>query len=165
MKGLASVFLLLVFGVCPVFADVGLRSANPEELEVKILEKLFKDMLQRKEVNVLVLGDRKESYERNIREYSDKLRTVESCKEANILLIAGDTKSIPEECLNKPIFSTKKENINLFKNCLGAFYWKKGRPNIILIKERLEERGIRLPSEYERFIEPEDRVVGVERIK
>ncbi len=36
---------------------------------------------------------------------------------------------------------------------VGGFYWQKGRPNLIFIKNRLEKVGIVLPTNLQKYIE------------
>jgi hypothetical protein len=59
----------------------------------------------------------------------------------------------PQQCSNKPIFTN---NYRLFKNfpqIIGAFFWQKGRPNIIFDAERLKEQNIVLDPSYDKYIE------------
>jgi hypothetical protein len=35
----------------------------------------------------------------------------------------------------------------------GAFFWKKGRPNIVFIKPRLKQQSLELSSELKPYIE------------
>lgn len=36
---------------------------------------------------------------------------------------------------------------------VGAFFWQKGRPNIIFNRKKLTELGISLPKQFEKYIE------------
>ncbi len=147
-------FLLFCIGV--VFSSPLIRDAsNPKELEVRILEKLFTDMIGEKKVNVAVFGSRRTQLEKSIKSFSRKIRLVRTCLQAQVILVAGSIKDkLPKSCSGRVVFTTKKELLMTIRDSVGAFYWKKGRPNILLIKERLIEKGIELPAEYERFIEP-----------
>jgi hypothetical protein len=57
------------------------------------------------------------------------------------------------KCKNVPIVALDYSLLKKDKNALGAFYWQKGRPNITFIANRLKKKGIKLPKEYERYIE------------
>jgi small-conductance mechanosensitive channel len=134
-------------------------SSDPDRLEVRILEKLFSDILQLRKVRIYVMGENKRKYVDKILRHSEKLSVVGRCEKADLVFIAGSLRdAIPEDCLGKVFFSTRKEHILKLKDCIGAFFWKKGRPNILLIRERLEEKGIEVPYEYIRFIEPFSKV-------
>ena len=138
---------LLAFG-----APVGGKS--PEELEARILEKIFTDLLGKEKVRVLILGDKERTVSKRLRRFSEKIDQVGSCEDADLVLLAGRLKGgLPEVCGDKPLFSLRREDVFKFESCVGAFYWKKGRPNILLIRERLEERKLYLPPEYNRYME------------
>ncbi len=126
---------------------------EPGELEVKILERVFGDLTGKRRVKIFIVGSERDRFVKNIERFSVKIRTVDSCKDADLVFIAGKGKEFPEGCRGRLTFSTSREDILLVEECVGAFYWKKGRPHILLIKEKLQERGISLPDEYKRFIE------------
>jgi len=145
------IFLLLL---ASLGFSIGLfeRREDPAQLEVRIIEKILTDMAGKERVRVVLLGEGKEETERKIRRFSDKLRLVKRCGEADVLLLTGRVR-IKGECRTKPAFSLDRRLLMKWENCVGAFYWKKGRPNIIFLKERLRKLRIDLPSEYNRFIE------------
>lgn len=163
LRALIGVLFFLLTAVLPATSHLHVEYSVPEELEVKILQKLFLDILKKKEVRVFLVGDKRERYRKNIERFAKKLKVVDSCKDADITLIAGFVDKFPRDCLEGLLFSTKRENLFKFRNCLGAFYWKKGRPNLVLIRERLEKHRIELPSEYDRFIESEVKVEELRR--
>jgi len=128
------------------------RKEDPARLEVKIIERILTDLIRKERVNVVLLGEGKEEAEEKIRRFSDKLRLVRECGEADVLLLTGRVR-LEGECRIKPAFSLDRRLLMRWENCIGAFYWKKGRPNIIFLRERLKKLRIDLPSEYDRFIE------------
>lgn len=72
---------------------------------------------------------------------------TDSCKEATIAYLSDYSK----ECKNKPFFT---DNYNSFKenpNAIGAFYWKKGRPNILFLEPRLKSFNLKLPYELKKY--------------
>lgn len=48
------------------------------------------------------------------------------------------------------------DNYHAFKNykdiAIGGFYWKKGRPNLVFIKENLQKHDIKLPAKMKKYI-------------
>jgi len=147
--------VLLLLGFTLGFGDVIIRDFSDErELEIKILEKIFTDITKKKRVRVVILGNKSEYFSEGIRKYSKRLRESRSCKKADIVFLAGVYRGkLPKGCGGKILFSSRKKDILLRENCVGAFYWKKGRPNILFIRERLRKKKIKLPPEYNRFIE------------
>jgi len=151
MKFLMLVLLGFAFG----FGEVIIRNFSDEkELEVRILEKIFTDITGKKKVRVVILGSKRDYFSRNISAYSERLKESKSCRKADIVFLAGVYRGkLPKGCGGKILFSSRKKDIFLRENCVGAFFWKKGRPNILFIRERLRKKRIKLPPEYNRFIE------------
>ncbi|WP_456463829.1 hypothetical protein [Persephonella sp.] len=85
--------------------------------------------------------------------YSKILIPSYECDEADVV-IAGDLLK-NKDCEKKVMIVTKYYLIRKYQNAVAAFYWYKGRPNIVFIKERLEKFGIKLPTEYEKYIDSE----------
>jgi len=53
----------------------------------------------------------------------------------------------------KPIlFVTDYHFLKLSTDVVGAFYWRKGRSQLLFIKNRLDEHNITLPKEYKDFL-------------
>lgn len=49
------------------------------------------------------------------------------------------------------LFTTHYNLLKESKRIVGAFYWRKGRVQLLFIKNRLKHYGIILPKEYEKF--------------
>lgn len=77
---------------------------------------------------------------------------VKSCMEADVI-ITTTMRSLPRECHEKTIFANNYRLLRSSPQIVGAFFWSKGRPNIVFYKERLNRHGITLSDEYERYIE------------
>ena len=53
----------------------------------------------------------------------------------------------------KPIlFVTDYHFLKDSEDVVGAFYWRKGRSQLLFIKKRLEQQGIQLPKAYQNFM-------------
>ncbi|ACO04327.1 MAG TPA: hypothetical protein DEP48_06620 [Persephonella sp.] len=135
---LLPVFFLVLFNF-----SIGIE--REKELEVKILEKISTDIVGKDYIKVYLIG-----YPRDkVLKYGRRLLITHSCYSADII-IAKEKKKIP--CKGKIILTTNYYLLLEYPDAIGAFYWKKGRPHIVFLKERLEEKGITLPYEYEKFI-------------
>lgn len=146
--------LVFFFLAVSLSFSIGLfeRNEDPAKLEIQIIEKILTDMMGREDVRVVLLGRGSEGAEEKIYKYSKRLIIVRNCAEADVLLLTGAVE-LEGECRVKPAFSLDRKSLKNLDNCVGAFYWKKGRPNIIFLRERLIRLKINLPSEYNRFIE------------
>ena len=49
------------------------------------------------------------------------------------------------------IFVTNYHFLKISEEIVGAFYWRKGRSQLLFIKNRLNEHNITLPQEYQSF--------------
>ncbi|MEA1919919.1 MAG: hypothetical protein U9N52_08780 [Campylobacterota bacterium] len=80
------------------------------------------------------------------------VKKINDCDSADIVILST-WKKLPKSCLNKPLFTTRYRIFTNKKKVFGAFFWQKGRPNIIFSQKRLNEQNISLSSEFDRFIE------------
>ncbi|MEA3370477.1 MAG: hypothetical protein U9Q40_03990 [Campylobacterota bacterium] len=91
-------------------------------------------------------------YNKSIKKYPGNLNIVTKCEEAD-LVILSTTKDIPQECSKKILFGTRYSHLKN-SNVLGAFFWQKGRPNILFYQERLKREKIKLSPSFDKYIEP-----------
>lgn len=132
------VFLL----VTNVFSDTNIQ-------EVKIHESIAKSLFpDKKHVNTFISSENLRS---KIKRYS---HFIDSSKQEDYLYtILSDSLEIQES--KSILFVTNYKLLKKYKNAVGAFYWKKGRPTIIFIKERLQDKSIKISSSFEKYLENE----------
>jgi len=82
----------------------------------------------------------------------NKFEVVSDFKEADLIIIKNNFASL-DKYKNKHIFVLDYNLLSKIPNSFGAFFWKKGRPNIVFIKSRLDEQKLQLASELEPYIE------------
>ncbi len=149
----ALYFLILIVGFSFALIFEG-RVDEEKELEIRILEKVFQDLTGKKNIKVFVIGPEGQDFAENIKKFSKKLKKVKACGGSDIVYVAGRyTKKLPPECRGMMVFGSRREVLFRYSNAVGSFYWKKGRPNLTLIRERLKRMRIRLSPDYNRFIE------------
>lgn len=83
-----------------------------------------------------------------------QLNVVKTCKNAEVLILSSET-NIPKYCISKPILVLDYALLAKHKNAVSAFFWQKGRPNIVFIEKRLQHFSISLPPSYEKYVEEE----------
>ena len=137
-----KLFLLLLF--LPL-----LLIASQKEYEVKILFAITDALFPNSNV-VKVWTDTKENvlFLQNVK----KVQTVSTIEESDLLFISknNDIQS------DKMKFVTSYQLLKRYKkSALGGFYWKKGRPNILFIKENLLKYKKKLPESMDKYIEDE----------
>jgi hypothetical protein len=119
------------------------------EFEAKIVTKIAEDILVNKMLKLYI--PHSNNLDKKI--YSQNTILVDSCEKANFVFIKYEGTN---NCLknNTPFLLTNNYK-KLIKNpnYIGAFFWSKSRPNIVLVKNRLMKKNIQLSSEYDQFIE------------
>ncbi|MBC8237760.1 MAG: hypothetical protein H8E76_05965 [Helicobacteraceae bacterium] len=82
----------------------------------------------------------------------NRFNISDTCKDAGVLILQSST-SFSGACKDKPIVVLDYDILKDHKNAVAAFFWKKGRPNIVFIKDRIEKFNIVLPPSYEIYLE------------
>lgn len=114
--------------------------------EVIILEQVNGALVPKKIVKIWT----KARHFKNVLQQSKRLQEVSTCKEADIL-IYDRVDTIPLGCEKKMVFVTRFRLLHSFSSAVGAFFWSKGRPQLLFVSKRLRQREIRLPSSLEQF--------------
>lgn len=109
--------------------------------ESKIIKLIF-DSLYGGDVSIYTKDSKKVDI---INEAGFKL--VDSCSQADIVYSSKKLKG----CNNKPLFTDNFKVFSKNKNAIGAFYWKKGRPNILFLKPRLDKFNLTLPLKLKKY--------------
>jgi hypothetical protein len=125
---------------------VSLAQESDIKIHAKMMDKLAVDILQKEKIKIY---DPLNS--RNYANYLTHSTIVDGCEDADIAVV-----SIPKQtngCKNKIILVTKYDLLNEIPDAIGAFYWQKGRPNLVFIRSRLIEKKIRLNNEYSNHID------------
>ncbi len=122
-----------------------LAFADDVSLEKKIYESFF-DALSTEKTPKVYVDSKKESLSLS----SNTFTLVNSCKEADIVVMTQS--DLPEVCQSKIVFGTRYHHL---KNdfVVGAFFWQKGRPNIVFIEDRLIVKKITLPESLQDYLE------------
>lgn len=119
------------------------------EFEAKIVTKIAEDILINKKLKLYIPNSK--SLDKKV--YSKNATLVDSCEKANFVFMKyGDANN----CLKKDkllLLTNNYKKLITNSNYIGAFFWSKSRPNIVLIKNRLMKNNIQLSSEYDQFIE------------
>jgi len=126
-----------------VISFKALSQEDPIQVEVRLLEKVLSDITQKQLIYVCIYDSEKIQY---IQKYCTKIH-ITNCEKADIIIA---DKEVPYN--DKPVVALNEEILKKLKNAIGGLYWKKGRPQLIFLEDRLKKFDIQLPSEYNRFI-------------
>ena len=91
---------------------------------------------------------------------SKRIFLAKKPEESDIILITNRStlqsilmKRIVDQNAKKPIlFVTDYHYLKDSEDIVGAFYWRKGRSQLLFINKRLEQQNIRLPKAYQNFM-------------
>ncbi len=114
---------------------------------MQILSSVAHALVHKKYINVCIDDKNLE----NLKGYSKTLKFV-SCDKADIVFTAEDS-GMDKKCKTNIIFSTSYYLYSHSSVMTGAFFWQKGRPNIIFRKKQLKYLGINLPKNFNKYIE------------
>lgn len=75
-----------------------------------------------------------------------------SCEDADIVFVPKK-ESLKNDCKNKFIFATSYYFYQNSPDVIGAFFWQKGRPNIIIKSAMIEKLDVSLSKSFKKYIE------------
>jgi len=137
-----ALILLLLFTLSSLASETSLN------LQVKIMEKVLNEISINKER--IIWSDNKticKSFKK-----SNLIQTTPDCKQATIIILQ-DKNNLPKECAHCIVFVLDYELLSKVPKSFGAFFWKKGRPNIVILKSRLKGLSIQASSALEPYLE------------
>lgn len=85
--------------------------------------------------------------------HSSFIKIVNDMRQADMVLITDDL--VLQDALSLEhgalLFATQYKYLDQSQDIVGAFYWKKGRAQLLFIKDRLLNYGIKLTREYAKY--------------
>ncbi|MGB5792286.1 hypothetical protein [Poseidonibacter sp.] len=115
------------------------------DYEVKLYEKVLPMVFKHMSINAFV--DKKTE---EILSNSKKITLVHNCKNADVL-IGNSFENLIKDCKDKPIFGTTYRSFKKNLNYFGAFYWRKGRPQIRFRIDIIEKHKLNLPQSLRKY--------------
>jgi len=89
----------------------------------------------------------------SIKKFDSRFELVKDCNDSDVVILTH-IEDIRKECQEKILFGTRYQTLN-YKSVVGAFFWQKGRPNILFYKTRLDQHNITLNKHFEKYIDYE----------
>lgn len=126
-------------------------SASEIDIAARIIDKTVTSLFPK---NSKVKTWANQKYHIDIILNSRKMSFATYIKDASFYLVGSSIPNyFPKDAI---IFTT---DINLFykdKRIIGAFYWQKGRPNLMFLQSRLDKYNLSLSNEFKDYIEDEE---------
>ncbi len=138
-----KIFFLSIFLALFLFSN-----ENKETIQVEILEKIFKNISVGKKI--VIWSDNKKL----LNEFDNKAHfsTTQKCHNASIIVLE-DKKNLKEDFCDKAIFVLNYELLKEIPKSFGSMFWKKGRPNIVIIESRTKEQNISVSNKLDMYVE------------
>jgi hypothetical protein len=138
-----KLLLALIF-----FATVTFASDSSDTLQIKILEKIITEISVNNDMKVW--SDNKNIL-RILKEHN-KLQTTDNCEEATIIILQ-EHDNLRKACSSRAIFVLNYKLLSDIPQSFGALFWKKGRPNIVIIKSRIKAQSIQVSNNLKPYLE------------
>lgn len=119
---------------------------NDIKLHAKMMDKLATDIINKEQTSIY-----DPTFGRSYVTYLSRSNTVNACSDSDIAIVSSPTQV--QGCKNQIVLVTKYNLLNMIPDAVGAFYWQKGRPNLVFIRSRLIEKRVKLASEYTKLID------------
>ncbi len=114
--------------------------------ELKLYEKVLPSIFTKLPIKVFV-----DKSTKKLLKDSDKFEIVSVCNDDVVLVIGKNFHNLSANCKEKPLFATSYRWYKNYKNSLGAFYWRKGRPQLRFKKDTFKRYNINLPEDLMRY--------------
>ena len=123
-------------------------SASNVDSQVKILEKIVSEISLSKKITIW--SDDKEILSK-IKSHK-KFTTTANCEEATFVILK-DKKYLSRVCGDSHVFVLNYKLLSDIPKSFGALFWKKGRPNIVILESRIKKQDIRISKNLEPYLE------------
>jgi len=77
---------------------------------------------------------------------------VQNCEEADIIIL-HTIDNLSSKCVDKLVFTDYYKTYVNNEGIVGAFFWQKGRPNIVFRQAVLRDKEITLSASFNKYIE------------
>jgi len=122
-----------------------------EEIDVKIWRRLIFD-IKLDAYRIFTLDERLRAILCRI----EGIELVEDCLDATLILDTREKHVASEACRAVPHLTNDYRTLLKNRDEVGAFFWMKGRPTIIISGPRLKRFGLEVDAELEDFVEEID---------
>ena len=122
--------------------------ANDAQLESAIFNKILTAVTAKEHPKVYI-----HTHNDALKKYPGSLVLVNNCKDANAVILST-LNNLSKACRSKILFGTRYIHLQN-PDVIGAFFWQKGRPNILFYRDRLAKKHIKLDASFEKYIEDE----------
>ncbi|WP_456381004.1 hypothetical protein [Hydrogenimonas sp.] len=134
--------------VYAVLLATRLLAASMDDIDIRIWKRIIFD-LSLKEYKIYTLDTK-------LKEMLEKIpgiTLVEDCTRATLIVETKESVVTDRRCSYIPRLSNDYRLLVKNPNEIGAFFWMKGRPTIILSRPRLKRFGLEVDEELQDYLE------------
>lgn len=122
---------------------------SKENYELKLYEKILPSIFtKQRPIVVYAQGE-----VATILRQSTMFRVVQRCEDSVVVLVGRDFKDLSSQCQSKPLFATSYRSFKDLSNSFGAFYWRKGRPQIKFKEDAVIRMKLKLPMSLQKYLQ------------
>lgn len=137
-------FLLMVLIPSVLCAEVS-KSA----METQIIERIAASLFPKQ--TIAAWGETAD--QKNMIRQSEKIKEAVDSSHADLIIVS---KNLPQNLSsNTVIITTEYGFLKKDERVIGAFFWQKGRPNLLFVRPRMQKANISLGHEFNKYIEDE----------
>jgi len=125
-----------------------LLSASSISSQVKILETIVTEISLNDKI--LIWSDDKDILAQL--EKNNRFKTTKYCQNATIIILKEKKQFLPE-CSQAYIFVLNYKLLSEVPQSFGALFWKKGRPNIVILESRIKAQKIKISQNLKPYLE------------
>lgn len=133
--------------IIAVLSSILCAEVSRNSIETKIIDKIATSMYPNQKITVWGETDDLKT----IIQQSTKISPADNFTNAHLIIVS---KKVPENIPSNAIIITTEYSL-LVKDTriLGAFFWQKGRPNLLFLRERMQKANVTLDHEFDKYIE------------
>ncbi len=118
-------------------------------METQIIERIATSLFPKQKISAW--GETAD--QKNMIKQSEKIKESADSSGADLIVVS---KNIPQN-LSKDtvIITTEYALLKKDERVIGAFFWQKGRPNLLFLRPRMQKSNVNLGHEFDKYIEDE----------
>ena len=116
-------------------------------METQIIERIATSLFPQQKITAW--GETAD--QKNMIRQSAKIKEASDSSDADLIIVS---KHLPQNLSsNCVIITTEYTLLKKDERIIGAFFWQKGRPNLLFLRPRLQKANVKLGHEFDKYIE------------
>lgn len=118
-------------------------------METQIIERIATSLFPKQKI--AAWGETAD--QKNMIRQSEKIEESANASRADLIVVS---KNIPQNLpKDTVVITTEYTLLKKDERVIGAFFWQKGRPNLLFVRGRMQKANVNLGHEFDKYIEDE----------